>query len=115
MREAFSGTTKFSGFRAALGIASDVLTDRLGTLVDAGVMERREYREAGQRPRPAYHLTESGRQLALVLAALQQWGEQHLPSDVPGISFSSAAGSRVAVRFVDEDGSVLDEQDVRAG
>ncbi|MBB4692676.1 winged helix-turn-helix transcriptional regulator [Paractinoplanes abujensis] len=112
MREAFQGTTRFTDFRKALRIASDVLTTRLTALVEAGVMERREYREAGQRARTDYHLTGSGQQLALVLAALQQWGEQHLPSDVPGITFSSAAGRAVAVRFVDEDGAVLDEKDV---
>jgi DNA-binding HxlR family transcriptional regulator len=44
VREACEGRTRFSEFRSALGVAPDVLADRLATLVDVGVMERRPYR-----------------------------------------------------------------------
>ncbi|MET0806866.1 MAG: helix-turn-helix domain-containing protein, partial [Lacisediminihabitans sp.] len=40
VREAFWGRTRFSEFRDTLGVSSDILTDRLGTLVDAGVLHR---------------------------------------------------------------------------
>jgi DNA-binding HxlR family transcriptional regulator len=79
VREALSGTTRFADFRAALGIAPDVLTTRLATLVAAGVLERRPYQEEGRRARHDYHLTEAGADLRVVLGALQQWGDTHRP------------------------------------
>src|SRR4051794_28734394 len=79
LREAFNGTTRFAQFRDNLGVAPDVLTDRLATLVEYGVLEREPYREPGARTRYAYHLTPAGAELRLVLGALQQWGDAHLP------------------------------------
>src|ERR1700685_2908476 len=70
LREAFLGATRFAEFRDRLGVAADILTDRLGTLVDYGVLEREPYREPGARSRFAYRLTPSGRARAVVLAAL---------------------------------------------
>ncbi len=60
LREAFWGRTRFAEFRARLGVAPDVLTDRLGRLVDAGILQRRPYREDGEREREEYVLTEAG-------------------------------------------------------
>ncbi|MEU6347101.1 helix-turn-helix domain-containing protein [Streptomyces sp. NPDC046977] len=65
------GVTRFADFRDGLGIAADVLTLRLGALVEQSVMEKRPYREPGARTRFSYHLTPSGEQLLLVLAALR--------------------------------------------
>jgi DNA-binding HxlR family transcriptional regulator len=45
LREAFLGATRFAEFRDGLGVAPDVLSDRLATLVAYGVMEREPYRE----------------------------------------------------------------------
>jgi DNA-binding HxlR family transcriptional regulator len=72
LREALTGATRFSQFRDALGIAPDVLTERLNTLVEYGVMTREPYQEAGSRSRFAYDLTPAGRELQVVLLALQQ-------------------------------------------
>ncbi|MFD9740844.1 winged helix-turn-helix transcriptional regulator [Umezawaea sp. NPDC059074] len=79
LREAHLGTTRFADFRTALGIASDVLAARLEKLVRVGVLERRDYRNQGERARADYHLTPSGVELRLVLGALGQWGDDHLP------------------------------------
>src|SRR5450631_992942 len=79
LREALSGATRFAQFREALGIAPDVLTDRLSTLVEYGVLAREPYQEPGRRSRFAYRLTTAGRELLVVLGALQQWGDEHLP------------------------------------
>jgi DNA-binding HxlR family transcriptional regulator len=57
LREALSGATRFAQFRDALGVAPDVLTDRLSTLVDYGVLAREPYQEPGSRSRFAYQLT----------------------------------------------------------
>src|SRR5262249_60312115 len=79
LREAFLGATRFAEFRDQLGVAPDVLSDRLATLVEYGVMAREPYREPGARSRSAYRLTPAGRELQVVLSALQQWGDEHLP------------------------------------
>jgi DNA-binding HxlR family transcriptional regulator len=73
------GATRFADFRNDLGIAADILTSRLADLVDEGLMEKRPYREPGARMRYSYHLTPAGEQLRLVLAALQQWGDENRP------------------------------------
>src|SRR6185312_11754922 len=70
---------RFSQLRKALGVASDVLTERLNTLVEHGILEKVAYQEPGERSRHSYSLTPSGRELLVILAALQQWGDAHLP------------------------------------
>jgi DNA-binding HxlR family transcriptional regulator len=79
LREAFLGATRFAQFRDNLGVAPDVLSDRLNTLVEYEVMEREPYQEPGSRVRFAYRLTPAGRELEVVLSALQQWGDEHVP------------------------------------
>lgn len=79
LRDALLGSTRFAEFQRSLGIAPDVLTDRLNTLVDHGVMTRVPYQEPSARSRFEYHLTPAGRELQLVLTALQQWGDTYLP------------------------------------
>lgn len=81
LRNALLGQTRFAEFRKSLGIAPDVLTDRLNTLVDYGVMERVPYRDSGARTRREYRLTHAGRELLVVVGALQQWGDRHLPPE----------------------------------
>ena len=51
LREAFSGTTRFAAFRSTLGIAPDVLAERLGTLVEADVLDARSTRRRAAGPR----------------------------------------------------------------
>ncbi|GHF39291.1 DNA-binding HxlR family transcriptional regulator [Amycolatopsis bartoniae] len=79
LRELFFGFVRFADIQQRLGIATNLLTTRLATLVDAGVVEKRPYREAGARTRYEYHLTGAGRDALVVLGALQQWGDRHLP------------------------------------
>jgi DNA-binding HxlR family transcriptional regulator len=96
--------TRFAGFRERLGIAPDMLSNRLGTLVNAGVMEKQPYREPGARTRYSYHLTPAGEQLLLVLAALQQWGDENRPptSGPSTLRRSADRGRPVRVAFVDD-------------
>lgn len=77
IREALSGTTRFSEFQANLGVSTDILTARLARLVDEGILERRAYRDTGARERFSYHPTPAGDDLRLVLAALAMWGNDH--------------------------------------
>ncbi len=114
LREATLGLTRFAQFRDSLGIAPDVLTERLATLVEYGVMERVAYQEPGTRSRSAYVLTAAGRELAVVLAALQQWGDEHLPwPEGPSMLRRVRDSDRpVHVGFVDEAGQEVAADDV---
>jgi DNA-binding HxlR family transcriptional regulator len=80
VRDALAGRTRFGEFQSSLGIPRDVLTARLGSLVEGGVLERRDYKPEGGRRREEYVLTESGRDLALVLLALGGWADRHRPA-----------------------------------
>jgi DNA-binding HxlR family transcriptional regulator len=106
VREALDGVTRFADFRDNLGIASDVLTERLATLVGSGVLYRDTYREPGSRARYSYHLTDAGAELKIVIAALQQWGDEHLPwpagRTVERVSHRS--GRPLHIAFVDDRG-----------
>jgi DNA-binding HxlR family transcriptional regulator len=114
VREAFFGVTRFADFRARLGIAPDVLTARLETLVEGGVLERRPYRDEGQRQREEYVLTEAGAELKTVLAAFVAWGDVHRPS---GFGPSTVYVDRdteepVRLAFLADDGRELAPDDV---
>lgn len=114
IRDALAGLTRFADFRESLGIASDLLTNRLNALVDAGVMERRPYREPGARVRHSYHLTPAGEELVTVLASLQQWGDANRPHEAgPSVlSRSRSTGRSVRVAFVDDTGAPVPREDV---
>lgn len=116
LREAIDGTTKFADFRAALGLTPDVLTDRLTTLVEFGVMYKEAYQEKGSRTRHAYHLTDAGRELHVVVGALQQWADRNLPwPDGPTVDRRTSDTDRpVHVSFVDDRGREVPGTDVTA-
>ena len=78
LREAFYGTTRFDDFAERAGISEPVAAARLHELVDAGLLEREDYRDPGQRTRQGYKLTEKGADLFPALAALMQWGSRWL-------------------------------------
>jgi DNA-binding HxlR family transcriptional regulator len=80
VRDALAGSTRFTEFQQSLGIAKNLLADRLETLVEAGVLDRRAYRENGSRERSEYVLTDSGRELIYVIAAFIAWGDEHRPT-----------------------------------
>jgi len=74
MREAFYGTTRFDDFARRVGITKAATSARLSELVDAGVLEKRPYREPGQRSRDEYVLTEAGTAFMPVVWAMFEWG-----------------------------------------
>jgi DNA-binding HxlR family transcriptional regulator len=79
LREAFYGVRRFDDFARALQCGRGVLSARLKTLTEAGVLRRVEYREGDQRPRAEYHLDEKGMDLFTTMLALSQWGERWMP------------------------------------
>ncbi len=79
LREAIYGVRRFDDFARALRCGRGVLSARLRTLIESGVLERKEYLEPGQRPRAEYRLTDKGLDLFPALLALSQWSERWMP------------------------------------
>src|ERR1035438_10381087 len=73
LRQAFNGARRFEDFQRGIGLARNVLTDRLNWLVDNGILERRPYAEHTARELNEYRLTAKGRALFPVYTALLQW------------------------------------------
>jgi DNA-binding HxlR family transcriptional regulator len=80
LRESFYGATRFDDLVRLTGFTEAVAANRLKELVDHGLLERRPYREPGQRTRQEYVLTERGHDLLPALFALAQWGRKHSPA-----------------------------------
>lgn len=74
VREALFGTTRFSDFADHLGIATNILSNRLGHLVEHGILERHPVE--GGRTRYEYRLTEKGADLGAVMIAMRQWANR---------------------------------------
>jgi DNA-binding HxlR family transcriptional regulator len=75
LRDALHGYTRFDQFQQSLGIAPNMLTRRLASLVKSGLLERRLYNQ--RPPRYEYVLTEKGRDFRPVILALLAWGNRH--------------------------------------
>jgi DNA-binding HxlR family transcriptional regulator len=114
-REAYYGTTRFEDFWRRVGVTRAAAAARLGDLVDAGLLERRPYREPGQRRRDEYVLTGTGRDFMPVVWALFEWGRKHVDDsrlrlshlgcgEQAGVEIRCAAGHEVPA---DELGVVL--------
>lgn len=78
VRDAVLGLTRFDEFQESLGIASNVLTNRLKRLSDEQVLER--VPDAERPGRPKYVLTDKGRELGPALIMLMKWGDRHYPA-----------------------------------
>lgn len=82
LRAAFNGVLHFEEFLGVLGIARNILSNRLVKLVDNGIMRREPCPD--DRRKVEYHLTDKGVDLLPAMLALRQWGEQyglHVPSN----------------------------------
>jgi DNA-binding HxlR family transcriptional regulator len=84
LREVFSGVRRFDDLRRRTGAPRQVLSARLTTLVDAGVLRRHPYQEPGQRTRYEYRLTPAGMDLYPVLVSLLRWGDRYLDQPTGG-------------------------------
>jgi DNA-binding HxlR family transcriptional regulator len=99
LRDALQGLERFEDFQQKLGIASNVLTNRLKLLCDEGVLERLPDPE---RPgRPKYVITQKGRELAPALIGLMKWGDRHYPTPggPPRLTFHKSCGGTVGADF----------------
>jgi DNA-binding HxlR family transcriptional regulator len=110
IRDAFLGRRRFDEFQESLGVARNVLTERLNRLVEEGLLERTAYSE--RPPRFEYGLTQKGRDLAIPLLALMQWGDRHLSPKPPRIARRRSDRSRIKAVLVDRDGNVVKPADI---
>lgn len=94
LRDAFRGVRRFDDFQRGLGVARNVLTDRLQRLVDAGILQRHRYSE--RPPRDEYRLTDRGRDLYPVVFHLMRWGDKHAaPNGPPNLIVHRDCGGQI--------------------
>jgi DNA-binding HxlR family transcriptional regulator len=75
LRASFNGLHHFEEFLSELGIARNILSNRLGRLVEHGILERQPMSE--DRRKIEYRLTEKGMDLLPAMIALRQWGQKY--------------------------------------
>lgn len=100
LRDAFRGIRRFDALAENLGVARNLLAERLVRLVDHGILEKVAYQE---RPtRHEYRLTAKGRDLSAALVALMKWGDLHLagPHRAPTLLIHDECGHELEQRLV---------------
>lgn len=115
LRDVFDGVTRFDDFLNRLQCSPAVLSARLRTLTEAGLLRKEGYKEPGERERFAYRPTRRAVELMPVLVGLMQWGDRHFgesgvgPVEVRSVS----SGQRVRAVLVDEADTVVEPNDLR--
>jgi len=108
VRDAFDGIRRFGDFQRNLGVARNILSDRLATLVEEGILAVRPASDGTSYQE--YVLTPKGEHLFPVVVALRQWGERHLYArgEPHSLLLESASGKPVTAMLPhDSDGGVL--------
>jgi DNA-binding HxlR family transcriptional regulator len=100
LRDAHAGLTRFDQFRKSLGIAPTILTKRLASLTDAGLLKKHPYSE--RPPREEYLLSDAGRDLLPVLFVIAEWGRQHLGGEKMVRFLDTETGGEIKPVVVDE-------------
>jgi DNA-binding HxlR family transcriptional regulator len=102
LREAFMGVRRFADMQRRTAMPRQVLTDRLSHLVAEGLLRKVAYRDAGQRTRHEYRLTEKGLDLYPVLVSLMQWGDRYAagPAGPPVLLTHRECGEPVTLGLV---------------
>jgi DNA-binding HxlR family transcriptional regulator len=111
LRDANAGLTRFDEFRKSLGIAPTILTRRLATLADEGLLEKRRYSE--RPPREEYVLTAAGRDFLPVLFMISAWGRKHrgggkltrfldaeTGTEIEPVALDGVTGARIGTRAI---------------
>lgn len=112
LRELLYRVGRFADMQAELGIPKSVLAGRLSQIVDKGLARKVAYRDGAARTRHAYALTGKGRDLALVVLALMQWGDTHLKKGETALALTNKhTGEPVEIGIVRK-GDALPLQDL---
>jgi DNA-binding HxlR family transcriptional regulator len=116
LRAAVNGIVHFDDFQASLGIARNILSNRLAKLVENGILSREPVAE--DKRKVAYRLTEKGRGLLPAMIALRQWGEkwgEKWDRSIPSSPVLADCRDRKPIRdiaILSSDGRVLDLDDL---
>lgn len=99
LRDGLLGVSRFDDFQQSLGVARNVLTDRLNTLVETGMFEKVLYQTGPERFE--YRPTAAGRDLATAIFALMKWGDRYLATKAgpPRLLEHTACGGQVDVEL----------------
>ena len=111
LREVFNGVRRFDDMQRHSGVNRQVLSTRLATLVDEGVLRKVPYQPEGSRVRHEYRLTQKGLDLYPVLTALAEWGARYL-ADAEGPSVEMAhrdCGAEVHAVLACDDGHLVED------
>jgi DNA-binding HxlR family transcriptional regulator len=108
VRDALLGARRFAEFQKSLGLARNILADRLKRLAADGVLSRE-----GPERRPVYKLTEKGLALAPALIALMQWGDRWVAGDRPPVMVTDRDGRPVDAVGLARDSRPLTPRDLR--
>jgi DNA-binding HxlR family transcriptional regulator len=111
LRGALNGLKHFEEFQAGLGIARNILSDRLGKLVSNGILERTQ--DESDKRKVIYALTDKGRALLPVVVALRQWGEEWGHGPAPIVLADQLTGRPIRrICIQSEDGRELELRDL---
>ncbi len=113
IRDALLGATRFQQFETNLGIAKNVLSDRLSRLVEHDVLAKERLAEPGHRYE--YKLTPKGRDLWIVITAMRLWSDKWIfgEAKVPFVFRERESGREVArLIAVDADGIPVEASDL---
>lgn len=111
VRDAFDGLTRFGEFQKSLGIAKNILSERLKTLVARGILKSVPAADGGAHQE--YHLTEMGRDLFPVMVALRKFGEAHLfaPGEPHSRLVERETGQAIQLEIRTSDGRAVEAKD----
>lgn len=109
LRDVFLGIRRFDDFIEHTGIPRQVLSNRLASLVEQGLLRRETYQEPGERARSEYRLTDKGIDVYPILIALREWGDRYAadPAGPPLLTVHRDCGASVSVHLRCEAGHGL--------
>src|SRR5690606_8096013 len=113
LREVLLGRRRFTDIRRNTGIAKNILSDRLQTLVEHGVLERRPAEEPGDAH--VYAPTQEALDAVPIILALMRWGDRHAaPNGPPRVAVHATCGHDADPQLVcSHCGEPIDPRDVR--
>ena len=112
LREAFLGVRRFEQLQRHTGMARNILSDRLNTLVEHGILRRELYQERPQRYE--YRLTEQGLDLYPVLLSMMDWGARHLGGQAMTLTHKSCGAEVMPHLACPECGEHVEARDMHA-
>jgi DNA-binding HxlR family transcriptional regulator len=113
IREAFFGVRYYDKFKANLGIATNILSDRLKILVENGIFEKKKDDMDSRRIR--YRFTQKGIDIYIITLALMQWGDRYLSEDgdIPVVLHHKICGKRLKpIMVCGHCGEIINARDV---